>query len=66
MAALVDDSLMTWDQPVVEILPQFAVADADLTQQITVQNLVCACTGVPRRDVEPRLQRHGSARRSHR
>ncbi len=52
MAALVDDGLMDWDTPVVEILPQFRMADPELTQQITVRNLVCACTGVPRRDLE--------------
>lgn len=52
MAALVDAGLMDWDTPVVEILPEFAVADPELTQQLTVRNLVCACTGVPRRDFE--------------
>lgn len=52
MATLVDDGLMTWDTPVVDILPQFRMADPELTQRITVRNLVCACTGVPRRDFE--------------
>jgi CubicO group peptidase (beta-lactamase class C family) len=52
MAALADAGLLDWDQPVIEILPDFAVADPELTPQITVQNLVCACTGVPRRDFE--------------
>jgi CubicO group peptidase (beta-lactamase class C family) len=52
MATLVDDGLMDWDTPVVEILPEFRVADPVLTEQITVRNLVCACTGVPRRDLE--------------
>lgn len=52
MATLVDDELMDWDTPVVDILPTFAVADPDITQRITVRNLVCACTGVPRRDAE--------------
>lgn len=52
MATLVDDGLMAWDTPVVEVLPEFAVADPQLTQQITMRNLVCACTGVPRRDLE--------------
>ena len=52
MATLVDDGLMDWDTPVVEILPTFALADPELTQKITVRNLVCACTGVPRRDFE--------------
>ena len=52
MATLVDEGLMTWDTPVIDLLPQFKVADAQLTQSITMRNLVCACTGVPRRDLE--------------
>lgn len=52
MATEVDDGLMTWDQPVVEILPEFEVADPELTSTITVRDLVCACSGVPRRDLE--------------
>ena len=52
MATLVDDGLMDWDTPVVEVLPTFALAGPELTQQITLRNLVCACTGVPRRDLE--------------
>jgi CubicO group peptidase (beta-lactamase class C family) len=52
MATEVDDGLMTWDTPVVEIIPQFTMADPELAQRITVKNLVCACTGVPRRDLE--------------
>lgn len=52
MATLVDDGLIQWNTPAVEILPTFALADAELTQEITMQNLVCACTGVPRRDFE--------------
>jgi CubicO group peptidase (beta-lactamase class C family) len=52
MATLVDDGLMAWDTPVQEVLPQFAVADPELSRQITMRNLVCACTGVPRRDLE--------------
>ena len=52
MATLVDDGLMAWDTPVVEVLPAFVVADPQLTASITLRNLVCACTGVPRRDFE--------------
>jgi CubicO group peptidase (beta-lactamase class C family) len=52
MATLVDEGLVQWDTPVVDILPEFAVKDEDITQQITFRNLVCACTGVPRRDAE--------------
>lgn len=52
MAILVDEGLMDWDTPVQDVLPQFAVADPELSQEITMRNLVCACTGVPRRDLE--------------
>ncbi len=52
MGAIVDAGLLTWDTPVIDILPDFAVQDADLSQTITIANLVCACTGVPRRDLE--------------
>lgn len=52
MAKLVDSELMDWDTRVIDILPSFAVADPGITQNITMQNMVCACTGVPRRDLE--------------
>ncbi len=52
LAQLVDRGILTWDTPVVEILPDFALADPEITAQITVRNLVCACSGVPRRDLE--------------
>jgi CubicO group peptidase (beta-lactamase class C family) len=52
MARLVDEGVLDWDTRAVDILPGFAVADPDVTEQITMRNLVCACTGVPRRDLE--------------
>lgn len=52
MATLVDDGVVTWDTPVQEILPEFEVADPELSRTMTLRNLVCACTGVPRRDLE--------------
>ena len=52
MATLVDDGLMEWDTPVIDVIPTFALADPVLTQEITLRNLVCACSGVPRRDFE--------------
>jgi CubicO group peptidase (beta-lactamase class C family) len=52
MGTLVDDGKMTWDTPAQEILPSFAVKDPELSKTITMRNLVCACTGVPRRDNE--------------
>ncbi len=52
VANLVDDGLLAWDTPVVELLPRFALADDELTPTLTVRNLLCACIGVPRRDLE--------------
>jgi CubicO group peptidase (beta-lactamase class C family) len=52
MATLVDDGLLAWDEPVVQILPTFALADPAITPMVTVRHLVCACSGVPRRDHE--------------
>ena len=59
MATIVDDGKMRWDEPVVDILPSFAVADPEVTPLLTVRNLVCACTGVPRRDLELVFQSEG-------
>jgi CubicO group peptidase (beta-lactamase class C family) len=58
MATLVDDGRMRWDTPVVDILPSFRVADPALSRSITMENLVCACSGVPRRDYEFILNAH--------
>jgi len=52
MGTLVDDGLMTWDTPAVALYPDFRVLDPELSETITMRNLVCACTGVPRRDLE--------------
>jgi CubicO group peptidase (beta-lactamase class C family) len=52
MAGLVDDGVMDWNTPAKQILPSFAVKDPELSVAITMQNLVCACSGVPRRDIE--------------
>ncbi|MBN1965845.1 MAG: beta-lactamase family protein, partial [Anaerolineae bacterium] len=52
MAMLVDEGAFAWDTPVVDVLPGFAVSNPAITQAITMENLVCACTGVPRRDAE--------------
>ena len=47
-ATLVDDGRVGWDTPVVELLPDFALADPALTARLTVADLFCACTGVRR------------------
>jgi CubicO group peptidase (beta-lactamase class C family) len=52
MGALVDDGVFTWDTPVQKILPSFTMSDPAVAKTVTMRQLVCACTGVPRRDLE--------------
>ena len=52
MAKLVDEGRFRWETPVTELMPSFALGDAKATAVITMQHLVCACTGMPRRDFE--------------
>src|SRR5829696_1139785 len=51
-ATVVDDGWVTWDTPLVEVLPEFAVADPQLTPSLTLADAFCVCTGLPRRDLE--------------
>jgi CubicO group peptidase (beta-lactamase class C family) len=52
MASLVDSGKLNWDTPAVELYPSFAMADPKISPRITIRNLVCNCSGVPRKDVE--------------
>ena len=52
MARAVDAGLFTWDTPVKQVLPGFTLSDAALADRMTMRNLVCACTGIPRADME--------------
>ena len=51
-ATLVDAGRLSWDTPLVDLLPSFAVADPALTPRLTARDAFCACTGLPRRDFE--------------
>ena len=52
LSELVDEKKLKWDQPVTEVYPSFKLGDADTTKKVLVKNLVCACTGLPRQDLE--------------
>lgn len=52
MAKLVDEGRFRWDTPVVQLFPEFALADATVTPKVTMLHTVCACTGLPRQDME--------------
>lgn len=51
-ATLVDDGHLTWDTRLVDLLPDFAVGDPELTKSLTVHDAFCNCAGIPGRDIE--------------
>jgi CubicO group peptidase (beta-lactamase class C family) len=52
LAKLVDQKKLTWDTPVTSVLPTFKLGDDQITSQLKLRHLVCACTGLPRQDLE--------------
>jgi CubicO group peptidase (beta-lactamase class C family) len=52
LGRLVDEKKLTWETPVTSLLPQFKLGDADTTSKVLVKHLICACTGLPRQDME--------------
>jgi CubicO group peptidase (beta-lactamase class C family) len=52
LAKLVDEHRITWQTPVTTLLPSFRLGDAETTRSVLVKNLICACTGMPRQDLE--------------
>ncbi|MFH2008784.1 MAG: serine hydrolase domain-containing protein [bacterium] len=52
MAKLVDEKKFDWETPVTQVLPSFALGDVALTRQCRMRHTVCACTGLPRQDME--------------
>lgn len=51
MARLVDQGKTRWDQPAAEAFPALRVSDPKLTERILVRHTVCACAGLPRKDM---------------
>lgn len=52
LAKLVDEGKLGWNQPVTQVYPDFHLGSTDTTKQVLIRHLICACTGVPRRDLE--------------
>jgi CubicO group peptidase (beta-lactamase class C family) len=62
LARLVDEHKLRWDERVIEAYPSFKLGDAETTRRVLVKHLVCACTGMPRQDLEWLMQfKSGSA-----
>ncbi|MBR5536839.1 MAG: serine hydrolase [Clostridia bacterium] len=55
-ALAVDKGWFDWDTPVKRYLPEFGVADPELSEKITVRDLLSHRTGLPRHDFIDNLQ----------
>jgi CubicO group peptidase (beta-lactamase class C family) len=52
LGKLVDEGKLSWDTPVTALLPAFKLGDPETTRNVQVKHLLCACTGLPRHDLE--------------
>ena len=52
LARLVEEKRISWDSPVVSVYPGFKLGDPQTTRQVLIKHLICACTGMPRQDLE--------------
>ena len=60
MARLVDSRKFAWETPITKLMPSFALGDPDATSRVTMAHTVCACTGLPRWDMEFIFESTGS------
>ncbi len=52
LARLADQGKLRWDEPVTQAYPSFRLGSEATTRQVLLKHLVCACTGLPRKDME--------------
>lgn len=50
LSILADEGKLGWDQKVIDLYPTFRLGNDATTKAVLVRNLVCACTGLPRKD----------------
>lgn len=51
IALLVDEGRLEWDKPVRDYLPDFALSDGYVSEKMTVRDLLCHRSGLPRHDL---------------
>jgi len=51
IGTLVDEGVLTWDTPVVDVLPTFALSDPQSTRSVTFRNLLSMSAGIPAFDI---------------
>jgi len=50
LSALADEGKLKWDEKVIDLYPAFRLGNDQVTQSVLVRHLICACTGLPRKD----------------
>jgi len=50
LSVLADEGKLRWEEKVTDLYPSFRLGDDATTRAVEVRHLVCACTGLPRRD----------------
>jgi CubicO group peptidase (beta-lactamase class C family) len=50
LSVLADEGKLRWGEKVVDLYPTFRLGDDAVTRAVEVRHLICACTGLPRRD----------------
>lgn len=51
LSKMVELQKVKWDDPVILHYPQFRLGDEQTTKSVLIKHLVCACTGLPRKDL---------------
>lgn len=52
LAKLVEMGKLNWDDKVVEHYPEFKLGGSKVTESVLIRHLICACTGLPRKDLD--------------
>lgn len=58
LAKLVDEHRLPRDTPVTRVMPSFKLGDAAITRSVLIKHLICACTELPRQDLEWLTESH--------
>jgi CubicO group peptidase (beta-lactamase class C family) len=52
MARVVDQGKLRWNELVTNVYPSFRLGSPATTAKVRIEDLICACTGVPRKDFD--------------
>ena len=52
LAKLVEMGKLNWDDKVIEHYPDFKLGDQKTSESVLIKHLMCACTGMPRKDFD--------------